>query len=101
MYCDLIQLYQSFGLWHSLLNEYSVEILHIGKAYKLVDGGVIADVPFEVGICFTPLFRSLAKHSHIQHISFIGADDTCLNICYSGWYEIMFDGIGMYSIVNL
>ncbi len=47
---NLIQFHQSLGLRHSLLNEHRIDVLHIGKAYKLVDGGVIADVSFEVRI---------------------------------------------------
>ena len=53
---DLIELDEPLMLWHPLFNEHRVEILHIGEAYKFVDGGVIPDIAFEVGIGFMPFF---------------------------------------------
>lgn len=96
---DLIELDETLLLGYSLFNKHCIEILHIGKAYQFVDRGVIADISFEVRIGIMPLFCSHAKHGHIKHIGFIGINDTCLNFCNFGRYEIVFYGIGMDSVV--
>ena len=96
---NLIQFHQSLGLRHSLLNEHRIDVLHIGKAYKLVDGGVIADVSFEVRIGVAPLFGRHAEHRYIQHVRFICVDNACLSLCYLSGNEIVLDGICVDSVI--
>ena len=55
----------------------------------------------KVGIGFSPLFCSHPKHCHIQHVSLLGVDDTCL--CRGDFFgnQMAFDGIRMNAVVNL
>ena len=55
----------------------------------------------KVGIGFSPLFCSHPKHCHIQHVSLLGIDDTCL--CRGDFFgnQMAFDGIRMNAVVNL
>ena len=46
MYGYLIQLDKSFTLSHALLDENSIEVLHIRQADKFVDCCVVANITF-------------------------------------------------------
>ena len=78
----LIEFYESFSLWHFLFNKYRIKIFHIGQTYKFIDSGVIPNIAFQFRISLSPFLCCHPKHCHIQHISFIGINDTCLHGIY-------------------
>ena len=51
----LVELYESFALRHSVIDENSVYILHIRKAYQFIYSSIVADVAFQFWIGFAPL----------------------------------------------
>jgi len=55
VYGYLIEFDESLALWHTVVDENRIEVLHVRKADELVDGGIITNVAFEVWIGFTPL----------------------------------------------
>lgn len=97
----LVEFDESFGLWHAFFDEEGVEILHIGEAYELVDGGIVANVAFAVGILLAPLACCDSEHCHVEHIGFFGIFVGGLFGCYLGWDEVLLDGIGMDAVVDL
>ena len=97
----LIEFYKSLSLWNSLLDKYSIQIFHIGQAYKFIDGGIIPNITFQVRIVFPPFLCCHSKHRYIQHIGFIGINDICLFGRYFSRNKILLDGIRMYPIVYL
>ena len=71
----------------------------IFETYQLIDSCVVTDVAFQVWIGFAPLFGSHSKHSHIQHVGFLGINDACLSSRDFCWYQVVLDGIGVYVVV--
>ena len=52
---NLIEFDESFALWHTVVDEDRIEVLHVRKADELINGGIVADITLEVWIGFTPL----------------------------------------------
>lgn len=96
---DLVQLHKSLALRHALLDENSIEVLHIRQTYKLVDCCIIAYVTFKVGIGFAPLLCRYTEHRNIQHIGFIGVDDTRLSRSNLRRNKVMLYRIGVYTVL--
>ena len=69
---------EPFSLRHALSDEYGIEVFHVRQADQFVDGGIIADVAFAVGVGFAPLLCRHAEHRYVQRIGFVGVDDACL-----------------------
>ncbi len=44
---DFVQLLQPLRLGNAIVNHHGVDVLHVGDANKLIDGGVVALVAFE------------------------------------------------------
>ena len=44
---DFVQLLESLGLGHSIVDHDGVDVLHVGDADELVDCGVVALIAFE------------------------------------------------------
>ena len=55
--CNLIEFDKPFALRHSIINQYSIDVLHIREANQFIDSSVVTDIPFEVGIGLSPLFN--------------------------------------------
>ena len=100
MYGYLIQLDKSFTLSHALLDENSIEVLHIRQANQLIDSGIVTDIAFLVCIRLPPLFGSHAEHRYVEHISLVGVNDACLLRCHLFGDNIALDGIGVNPIVD-
>ena len=75
---DLIQFEETLSLRYVLSDEHGIKVFHVRQADQFVDGGVITDVTFQVGIGFAPLLCCRAEHGDVQHIGFVGVDDACL-----------------------
>ena len=101
MNSDSIELYESFTLGHLLVDEYGIEILHVGQTNQLVDGGIITDIAFQIRILFAPHLRSHAEHGNVQHIGFVGIDDTRLFRGHFGGNQVLFDRVGMDTVIDL
>ncbi len=65
---NLIEFNESFTLWHAVVDENSVYILHIRKAYQFIYSSIVADVAFQFWIGFAPLLGCHAEHSDVEHI---------------------------------
>ena len=74
MNCDFVQALQSLGLRDAVVYHDGVDVLHIGDADKLVDGGVVALVAFKVGVCGLPLLMRFAEQRHIEYVRFACVD---------------------------
>jgi len=70
------------------------------KTDKFVDGGIIPDIAFQVGIGILPLLCRHAEHCHVQYVSFVGINDACLRLSNFRWDKVLLDGIGMYAVVD-
>ena len=101
MNSDSIELYKPFTLRHLLVDEYGIEILHVGQTDQLVDGGIIPDIAFQIGILFSPHLRGHAEHGHVQHVGFIGIDDACLLRGHLDRNQVLFDRVGMDTVIDL
>ena len=44
---NLIEAHKAVALWHALINENGIDILHVGKANQFIDRGIVADVSFQ------------------------------------------------------
>ena len=97
----LIEFNESFSLWNTLFNKHRIKIFHIRQADKFIDSGIIPNIPFQFGIGIPPLFCRHSKHCHIQHICFIGVNDINLFYSYFCGYKILFNGVSMYTIIDL
>ena len=49
---NLVKLNQSLALWQPLVNEDSIEVFHVGEADEFVDGCIVTNVSFLVGVGF-------------------------------------------------
>ena len=97
---NLIQLDKPFALWHTIVDKNGVDIFHIREADEFVNGGIVADIVLEVGVCLAPLFGGHAKHGHVEHVSFLSILHRSLFASYFSRNEVALDGIGMYAIVD-
>ena len=48
-----------------IIDKHGIDIFHVRQAYKFVDGSIVADISFQVGIRLSPLLGGHAEHSHI------------------------------------
>ena len=74
LYGDFVQLLQPLGLGNAVIDHYGVDVLHVGDADELIDGGVVALIALERWVCSLPLLVRHAEKCHIQHISFARVD---------------------------
>ena len=44
----LIEFDKTFSLWHSVIDQYGIDILHIREADEFVNGSIITDIPFQL-----------------------------------------------------
>ena len=75
---DFVQFLEALRLGHSVVDHHGVDLLHVGDADKLVDGGVVALIALERRVCRLPLLVRHAKQGNIQHISLACIDDVHL-----------------------
>lgn len=91
-----VELDKSFSLRDALVYEYRIQVFHIRQADKLVNCGIVPDIPFQFGVLLTPHLGGHAEHRYIQHIGFISIDNAGLFGChlwrdkvlFYGWYEL-------------
>ena len=43
---DLVEFYESLALGYAIVNENSIDILHVREADKFIDGGIVTDIAF-------------------------------------------------------
>ena len=43
---DLVEFYKSLALGDTVVNENSIDILHVREADEFIDGGIVADIAF-------------------------------------------------------
>ena len=98
---DSIELYKPFTLRHLLVDECGIEILHIAQSDQLVDGSIVTDIAFQIGILFTPHLRGSAEHGNVQYVGFIGIDDVRLLRGHFGGNQVLFDSVGMDAVIDL
>lgn len=63
-------------------------------------GSVVTNIFFQFWMLFTPHLCRHAEHGDIQHISFIGIDNTGLFGCHFVGNKVLLYGIGVYVIVD-
>ena len=97
---NLVELDQSFALWQLLVDEEGVEIFHVGEADDLVDGCIVTNVSFLLGVGFAPLFGGHAKHGYVEHVCLMGIDDACLLRGHFFGNDVALDGVCMYAVVD-
>ena len=64
----------------ALGDEHRVEILQVGKADKLGDVGLVADVAALVGVFIAPLRGRLAEQGEVEHVGFAGVNEGGLGL---------------------
>lgn len=96
----LVQPFQALGLGQSAFNEDGVQVFHVGETDELIDGGVIANVAFIVGVGISPLAGCHAEQGHVEHIRLIGIDKRGLAGRNLGGNEIVLDGIRVDPVVD-
>ena len=94
-----IEFDEPLALWHTVVDEHGIDVLHIREADEFVNCGIVADVALKVWICVTPLLGSHTEHRHIKHIGFLGIDDAGLCGRHFVWHKIVLDGICMNVII--
>ena len=62
---NLVESNKSFFLRHSLIDEYGIDVFHVRQAYQFIDGGIIADVAFQVRICIEIMPIALVFSIHV------------------------------------
>ena len=92
---NLIEFYKPFSLWNTIIDKHGIDILHIRQAYQFVDGGIVTDIAFQIGICLSPLLGGHSGHCDVQYIGFFCIDDT--GLCWGDflWNQVALDGIRM------
>ena len=61
-------------------NEHGVEILQVGKADKLGDVGLVADVAAFLGGFVAPLGGGFAEEGEVEHVGFAGVNEGGLGL---------------------
>lgn len=72
LYGDAVQADEPFPLGYALLYEHRIQALHVRQAYQFVDGSIVADVAFQVGMLVAPIQGGHSEECHVQHIGFVG-----------------------------
>ena len=98
---DFVQLLEALGLGNPIVDHDGVDVLHVGDADKLVDGGVVALVAFERRIGGLPLLVRHAEKRDIENIRFACVDDVHLRARDSGGDKILLYRVCMDAIVDL
>ena len=75
---DFVQLLQALWLRNAVINHDGVDVLHVGDADELVDGGIVALIAFERRINGLPLLVCHTEEGYIQHIRLARIDDVHL-----------------------
>ena len=60
-----IELHEAFALRHTVVDEHGVDVLHVREADEFIDGGIVADIAFQVRIGLAPLLGSHTEHGHV------------------------------------
>lgn len=100
LYGDAIQADEPFPLGDAVLYEHRIQALHVRQAYQFVDGRIVADVAFQVGMLVAPFQSGHSEECHVQYVGFVGIDARGLRWGYLLWDEVLLDGIGMDAIVD-
>ena len=98
---DLVQAFDSVGLRDAVLNHDGVQVLHVRKADKLIDVGVVALVSLEIGIRQLPLLMRLSEERNIQHVRLVRVDDAHLCPRHGRRNQVLQNRIGVNAIVDL
>ena len=75
---DFVQFLEALGLGNPIIDHDGVDVLHIGDANQLVDGGVVALVAFERRVGGLPLLMRHAEKRDIENIRFACVDNVHL-----------------------
>ena len=75
---DFVQFLQALRLGNTIVDHNGVDVLHVGDADELVDGGVVALVAFERRVRRLPLLVRHAEKCDIKNISLTCVDDVHL-----------------------
>ena len=71
---DFVEFLQPLRLGDTIVDHDGVDVLHVGDADELIDGGVVALIALERWVCGLPLLVRHAEKCHIQHIRFARVD---------------------------
>ena len=100
-YGDGIELSQSLGLRHPLVDEHRIQVFQIGEADQLRDIGVVSDISFQIRMAVPPLFCSHTEQGHVQNIGFTGIHHGDLLCGKLRRNQIFLDGVRMDAVVDL
>ena len=98
---DLVEFLQPLRLGDTIVDHDGVDVLHVGDADELVDGGVVALVAFERRVRRLPLLVRHAKKRDIENICFTRVDDIHLRARDGGGDKILLYRVRMDAVVDL
>ena len=98
---DLVEFVETLLLRHSFIDKDSIEVLHVAQTNQLIDGRIIADISFVIGMSITPFFSCDTKERHIEHVGFIGINKRFVIRIDLLRHQVCLDGIGVDMVVNL
>ena len=100
LYGDAVQADESFPLGNAVLYEHRIEAFHVRQAYQFIDGRIVADVAFQVGMLVAPFQGGHSEECHVQHIGFVSIDARGLDRGYLLRDKILLNCICMNTIVD-
>lgn len=100
LYSDAVQADEPFPLGDAVLYEHSIQTLHVRQAYQFIDGRIVVDVAFQVGMFVAPFQGGHSEECHVQHIGFVGVDAQGLCRDYLLRDEVLLNGIGVNAVID-
>ena len=97
---DLVELLQTIGLRESLTDQDGVHAFEIGQDDKLLDGGLIPDVPLGLGIGIAPFLGGLSEEGDIQEVGLGSVFQNGVLFGEGRWNLDIPDRIGLVAVVD-
>ena len=98
---DGVELGEAFAGGEGHVDEFGVEAFEVGEDEELLDGGVVAHVAVELGVCVAPLAGGVAEEGDIQQIGLAGVGGGGLRGGDFGRDEVRPHCVGVDAVVEL
>ena len=82
-------------------DENRIETFEVGEHHELLDGCVVADIAFGIGIGSAPILGGLPEECDVEEVGLTGVEQPGLRLGDCLWNEGVFDRVGMDAVVDL
>ena len=90
---DGVQLFDSIVLRQVHVDEFGIHALQIGQNKQLLEGCVVAHVPVNARISFSPFSGGLTEERNVEEIRFVGVGRCCLLCCDLGGDQVRLNSV--------